>query len=94
MADPRMPYRITLPHGETDTTKQYSLSNPDHVAEAAERVHQSVYRTETAPEPADLRTLLSAVNDYLHLTTYALGQEHCVRQLRDIWRARRANADR
>ncbi len=46
--------------------------------------------TNTDPDPGDLRTLLSAVSDYLHLTTYELGQEHCVRQLRDMWRYRRA----
>lgn len=85
-------YRIKLPHGEADSTKVYTMSNPDTVCEAAERVHEAVYRTGATPDPGDLRTLLSAVSDYLHLTTYELGQEHCVRQLRDMWRARRAMA--
>lgn len=39
--------------------------------------------------------VLMLANAYLTLTTYELGQEHCLRKLRDIWRARRATpADR
>lgn len=82
--------RIRLPHTELNTLKTYTLSNPDAIREVARRVHEATYLTHTTPEPSDVRALLMVVSDYLHLTTYELGQEHCVRQLRDMWRARRA----
>lgn len=85
-----LPSRVKLPHDETDDRNVYSLSNPDYVRDVAERVHRAVYRTDSPADPDDIRALLSSVSDYLHLTTCELGQEHCVRQLRDLWRYRRA----
>lgn len=38
--------------------------------------------------------VLMLANAYLTLTTYELGQEHCIQKLRDIWRARRATPAR
>lgn len=37
--------------------------------------------------------LFTLAQGYLDLTTYELGQEHCVSKLRDIWRARRGRED-
>jgi hypothetical protein len=38
---------------------------------------------------SDLFTVLRCVEDYQHLTTYALGIEHVIKKLRAIWRALR-----
>lgn len=78
--------RIQLPHDEPDGRKRYSMTDPD-----TERLHDAMHKCRYgSPSKADLGILTSAVADYIHLTTYELGQEHCVRNLRDIWRARRA----
>jgi len=37
----------------------------------------------------DLYRVLMVVEEYRHLTTYPLGVEHCIRQLRAIWRGLR-----
>jgi len=85
----RRAIRITLPHGETDPRKQYSFSDPH-----SERVHEALDSLRYgSPTREDVLIALALASDYLHLTTYALGQEHCVRQLRDIWRALRARED-
>lgn len=88
----KKPVRIRLPHDETDERKRYSLTDPDgENADAYGRVYSARY-SKTEPDPDDLSRVLSMAGDYLHLTTYELGQEHCVRQLRELWRARRAAA--
>lgn len=42
---------------------------------------------------SDLFTVLRAVEDYQHLTTYELGIEHIIKKLRAIWRAVRGGSD-
>ena len=42
---------------------------------------------------SDLFTVLRCVEDYQHLTTYALGIEHIIKKLRVIWRALRGETD-
>jgi hypothetical protein len=81
--------RIRLPHGETDRDKTYTLADPDALHDALWRVNHAWARDQ-APDRGDLARVLMAAGDYEHLTTYALGQECCVQQLRDLWRARRA----
>lgn len=41
----------------------------------------------------DIYTVLRAVEDYQHLTTYELGIEHVIKKLRAIWRAVRGGSD-
>ncbi|MCC6649040.1 MAG: hypothetical protein IT374_26165 [Polyangiaceae bacterium] len=53
-------------------------------------VYRWRFHGERAPTPGEVARVLMLAGDYLHLTRYVLGQEHCVRQLRDLWRARRA----
>ena len=80
--------RMRLPHGETDHRKRYSFSDPD-----SERLIEALDRCRYGtPTREDVLLVLGVASDYMHLTTYELGQEHCVRQLRSIWRARRARA--
>lgn len=80
------PLRIRLPHAETDERKRYSMTDPDSA-----RLRGAMRRCRYGkPTREDLLAVLGAATDYLHLTTYELGQEHCVSQLRDVWRARRA----
>jgi len=43
----------------------------------------------TCNSNSDIYTVLRAVRDYQHLTTYELGVEHIVRKLRFIWRGLR-----
>ncbi len=82
------PIRLPLPHGETNPRKLYSYTNPDN-----DELHEALWQCRHGkPSGAQLRRVVSAAMDYMHLTTYPLGQEHCVSQLRDIWRARRARA--
>lgn len=80
---------MRLPHDESNERKRYSFSDPDseRIAEAMDRCR---YGT---PTREDMLVVLGVACDYVHLTTYALGQEHCVGQLRAIWRARRARGD-
>ena len=91
---------MRLPHSETDERKRYTMADPDELDAAYSRVRSEVFpfhRAASTPtvtvDRNDLARLLFAVDCYLHLTTYELGQEQCVRQLRDIWRARRAATD-
>jgi hypothetical protein len=78
--------RMTIPHDETDQRKQCSFSNPD-----SERIEEAMDRCRYgSPTREDILVVLGVASDYLHMTTYELGQEHCVGQLRAIWRARRA----
>ncbi|MEL6705730.1 MAG: hypothetical protein AAFP15_15800, partial [Bacteroidota bacterium] len=68
------PLRIRLPHAETDKRKRYSMTNPD-----SERLRDAMYRCRhKKPTREDLLVVLSAASDYIHLTAYELGQEHCV----------------
>lgn len=94
--------RMTLPHGETDPRKTYSMPDPDALAEAYGRARQRAWPPgtmqhgprdddEVMVSAGDLRRVLDLARGYLDLTTHALGQERCVGKLRDIWRARRAS---
>lgn len=85
-----MSTRIRLPHNETDETKRYSLTDPRAGEAAYAAVYRWKYYGEREPMPDELAIVLMLAGDYLHLTTYELGQECCVRKLRDMWRALRA----
>lgn len=79
---------IRLPFGETDPAKRYSFPDPD-----SEKLHDAAHAARYAPETltkGQAMWLAEIASAYFSLTTYELGQEHCVAKLRDIWRARRA----
>ena len=80
---------LKLPHGETDLAKRYSMPNPynEEIRHALEQCRHG------EPRRVDMLLVLSLADAYIHLTTYELGQEHCVRQLREFWQARRAQHD-
>jgi hypothetical protein len=82
--------RLKLPHGETNPTKLYSFPDPDANLEAWKAVNSWRYWNGPLPTPGQVSAVLDLAYGYLDLTTYELGQECCVRKLRDIWRARRA----
>lgn len=84
---------IRLPSRDAPPEKRYSMPNPEHRPEAWGNVHAWVYGEGPLPCREDLQQVLSMANGYRHLTMYELGQEHCVRQLRDVWRARRAKGE-
>ena len=87
---------LLLPHGEADPRKRYIMPSPDARADAySSAYHAAWYGTQRDAETVTLdketlRSLIALAGGYLDLTTYELGQEHCVGKLRDIWRARRA----
>lgn len=88
---------LLLPPGEEDPGKTYVMPDPgDLLRDAYVRAYHAVYRGSLGDDSPvtltrrDAQRLLSLADGYLTLTTYALGQEHCVEKLRDIWRARRA----
>jgi hypothetical protein len=81
---------MRLPHNETDKTKRYTMTNPIAASDAYTAVYRWRYSGERQPTPEEFSRVLMLAGDYLHLTTYELGQECCVRKLRDIWRAVRA----
>lgn len=93
---------MRLPHDETDTHKLYSHPDPDGNADAYTKVYRHHYYGEPAPTREELARVLVLAGGYLDLTTYGSaqdgsalgygGQEHCVRHLRAIWRARRSRA--
>lgn len=80
---------LRLPHGETDENKRYSFPDPD------DEGNIDALWTMRYGEPTRAQVLraLSLAQAYMALTTYELGQEHCVGKLRDIWRARRASQE-
>lgn len=84
------PMYMRLPHGEADERKRYSMADPDACDEAYAAVRRWQFSEGEEPSREDFARVLAMADCYLHLTTYELGQEHCVRQLRDVWRARRA----
>lgn len=78
--------------GETDVSAtQWSITDP-----TSEALHEALH-TARYNLPALTQTqaflLCSAAEDYVHLTTYALGVEHVIRKLRTIWRALRDRKD-
>lgn len=90
---------LRLPHDETDPAKRYSMPDPDGRLfasyDAARRRLSPGCSLEDLPAEVrlsreELEHVLRLAMGYLDLTTYSLGQEHCVEKLRDIWRARRA----
>lgn len=87
-------HSMRLPHDETDETKRYSMADPDALAELAHSAHVAVYSDKRPLTREESTALLSIAQSYMALTTYELGQEHCVGKLRDIWRARRPGPPR
>lgn len=86
--------RLLLPHGEEDERRTYVMPDPDEAGTG--EALRALWEAYDAPGDKvtvrrdDLVRVLGLAIGYLDLTTYELGQEHCVRKLRDIWRARRA----
>lgn len=80
---------LSLPHGEDDPNKTYTMPDPDELGDAFSRAWMARFSGKHAAKN-DMAAVLMMANAYLHLTTYSLGQEVCVGKLRDIWRARRA----
>lgn len=91
MSDPvEMPaptaQRLRLTPGETNPRRTYTLPDPDSPG-----LHDAAHAARSGePTRSQLYELAAVAEAYLHLTTYSLGQEHCARKLRDVWRARRA----
>lgn len=83
---------IRLPLNAKDEKKRYSLADPDALAKLVNFARHAHYEGSRL-SGTEISALLTIAQSYLHLTTYELGQEHCVRQLRDLWRARRAFAE-
>ena len=88
---------LLLPDGDHRREKQYLMPSPDARSGAYESLYDRAWHSGADAGSAmvtvsreDLRLALSLADGYLTLTTYPLGQEHCVGKLRDIWRARRA----
>ena len=93
----REPIRLRVPHDESDSSKVASWPNPDHESvQNAFAVTTDMLGTGVLSERERLAvlTLQGIADAYVHLTTYELGQETCVRALRGIWRARRAQRTR
>lgn len=91
---------LRLPHGETRPERRYSMPDPDGLAADYLAVREKLYPggLEDLPKVVvlgrvELEHVLRLAGAYLDLTTYELGQEHCVGKLRDIWRARRARVE-
>ena len=80
--------RLLLPHGEQDPAKQYIFPDPLH-GPFIEAERKARYNPQ-ALTSTELLALCSLASAYRSLTADELGQEHCVKKLRDIWRARRA----
>ena len=86
---------LLLPHDESDRSKTYLMPDPEHEGSPYETLYAQAWSGFNAPDKVtvnrvDLHRVLALARGYLTLTTYELGQEHCVGKLRDIWRARRA----
>lgn len=81
---------LRLPHGNTDPEKAYAFPDPDQRPEAIWSLHQWLFAGGPKPSRDALIHIERLADAYVSLTTYELGQECCVRKLRDIWRARRA----
>jgi hypothetical protein len=81
---------LRLPHDVPEGPHRYGMPDPDACADAFVIAYRHRYCGERAPSPIEVGKLLQLADGYLTLTTYALGQECCVRKLRDIWRARRS----
>lgn len=95
-AKPSAALRMKLPHGETDPRKTYSMPDPDALAKTLSDARHAVFTGDLTPRSHVTLTYFRAValvtlaEGYMDLTTYELGQGHCVATLRDIWRKRRA----
>jgi hypothetical protein len=68
------------------------MPDPDIGVSLYESAYRAYYYSGSNRElPHELVVaLFTLAQGYLDLTTYELGQEHCVAKLRDIWRARKA----
>lgn len=94
----RVAGRLRLPHDETDESKRYTMPDPDALCHLLASARDKTYPYNFGQfDPSvitreEMVALTSLAEGYLTLTTYELGQEHCVEKLRDIWRARRADA--
>ncbi len=89
--------RLRLPHGETDETKVYLMPNPASCNESLHEIRHWVFNGALdghRPEYRHFAAVVSLAEAYTHLTASPLGQEHSVRKLRDIWRARRAEGSK
>lgn len=86
--------RMKLPHGEPNTHKHYSMPDPDALVASYKRARRVLGARRITANVVlsyeDAAALAALARGYLDLTTQELGQEGCVRRLRDIWRARRA----
>jgi hypothetical protein len=80
--------RLHLPTDDATQEHRYTMPDPDALAESYERLYHAAWLGQPM-DCADVKAVLALASGYLHLTTYDLGQECCVGQLRDIWRARR-----
>jgi len=83
------PLLMRLPSPDAPRDLQYNMCDPDYMAERVRTIRTAHYSSGETLSREDVAVLLLLADDYLHLTTCACGQEHCVRKLRDIWRARR-----
>lgn len=82
--------RIQLPYDETNPAKVYTLVDPESVYEDVQSARDGHCHHKRELTRHEIALLLDIAGDWLHLTTYELGQECCVGKLRDLWRARRA----
>ena len=85
---------LLLPHDAPDRRGDYLMPDPEHGAEAYRSLYGAAFDGsgsdgDVVVTRTELRRVLALASGYLTLTTYELGQEHCVGKLRDIWRARR-----
>lgn len=80
---------IKLPIGETDERKVYRMPDPDDLQDSIDAIYRWRYYSGPEPTTEQFTAAYIAAASYIALTTCFLGQEHCVRKLRDIWRARR-----
>jgi hypothetical protein len=81
---------MRLPHDETDMRKRYTLPDPDVLGDSVTIAHRYLYYGEREPTKVEWQNVVALAEAYFFLTTYTLGQEHCVEKLRHVWRARRA----
>lgn len=90
------PGRLLLPRGEEDERRTYVMPDPDQTGtgDAMRALWAAAFdgraKEKITVSRDDVERVLGLASGYLDLTTYELGQEHCVKKLRDIWRARRA----